>query len=364
MHSERSAGAPLRVCILALPSMSAASVFCAHDDLLSVGSLETQLTTGRAVGRLFNVRIVATEVTPVLGSGAVAIQPQKSIAEVDWCDIVFIPALVPDLVWMDGCRQKQPPFSRDMIDWIRRQFDGGASVVSLCNGSYVLAETGLLNGLPATTHWAMADHFQSCYPEIRVDARQSLVTTGDGGRLILAGTGTYHADLMLYIIQRYCGLEAAHSFARISGKFWAGDSQNLYARLIERGNLHDSTVRDGQIWLSKNRDSADPVKGAAAHLKIAPRTFSRRFKDATGMTPLAYVQKLRVESARRLLEASSLPVSEIAAQVGYGDVSHFSHVFQREVGLSPGLYRKRFKLPPPSPHTAEKTDLLANSPMN
>jgi len=151
---------------------------------------------------------------------------------------------------------------------------------------------------------------------------------------------------MLYLIQRFVGRDAMHAFAQLTGKFWAGDARNVYARLVERRGHNDALVHDAQRWFDEHLEAADAVACMVARARVSRRTFTRRFRAATGRTPMHYVQAIRVERARQLLEATALPVTEIAARVGYADVSHFNRVFRRETDLTPGAYRRRFRLPP------------------
>ncbi len=313
---------------------------------MSVGVLDAKFGGSDRAERVFSVRLLAETMDPVPGAGGVPIPPQKTLDEVTTCDVTFVPALVPDPVWYKRFEEPGGAFSESLRDWVRKRYADGAMLVSLCTGSFLLAEAGLLAGLPATTHWAAAEHFSRLFPEVDLDARRPLVVTGDAGRIIMGGTGTYHSDLVIYLVQRLAGRAVAHAFARTSGKFWAGDERDVYARLLTRLCTTDSVVRDAQAWFSENMDVDDPVQKMAERANLVDRTFVRRFKDATGQTPLAYTQAVRVERAREMLEATRRPVSEIALSVGYRDISHFSHLFQREVGITPGAYRKRFKLPP------------------
>jgi len=337
---------PQRVCIVILPHASAASIYCAHDDFSAVGRLDRGFGLASSFARApFDVRTVGVTTEPMAGAAGILLCPQKAVDEVAACDIVFIPALMPHPDWMERCG-REPVFDARLKDWIRDRHADGATIVSLCTGSFVLAEAGLLDGLPATTHWACTDHLRRRFPAIDVQPRRPIVVTGEAGRLIVAGTGTYHGDLMLLLVQRILGQEAAHSFARLSGKFWAGEAVDVYARLVERANVDDALVREAQAWLAGNLTVPDPVRVLAHRLHQTERTLTRRFQAATGRSPLAHLQALRVERARRWLESSRIPVGEVAERVGYADVRHFTRVFRRETGLTPGAYRKRFRLVP------------------
>lgn len=336
-----------RVCIATLPHASAASIYCTYDDLTAIGRLDRGFGLASSFEKPpFRVRTIGVTTEPIAGAGGIMLCPQKAIDDVEGCEIVFLPALTPHPEWMEKCGE-EPVFDDRLKDWIRDRHAAGATIVSLCTGSFVLAEAGLLDGLPATTHWACADRLQRRFPAIDVQGRRPIIVTGEEGRLISAGTGIYHGDLMLLLVQRFLGHEAAHSFARLSGKFWAGEAVDVYARLVERANVEDALVREAQAWLAENLTTADPVRALARHFHQTERTLTRRFQAATGKSPLAYLQCLRVEKGRRWLESTRIPVVEIADRVGYSDVRHFTRVFRRETGFTPGAYRKRFRLAPP-----------------
>ena len=227
-------------------------------------------------------------------------------------------------------------------------FEGGALVASVCTGSFVLAEAGLLDAQPATTHWLYGDLMRATYPKVDVQERRPMIVAGQDDRIVTGGTGVYFTDLTLYLIQRFAGPERTHQYAKMVGKFWRGDSHDVFARSLEIPNISDGTIRTAQQWLSANLCTGNPVKGASDLVNLTERTFGRRFRQATGQTPLAYVHDLRIEHARNLLERNRLPVSEVAERVGYSEVAYFRRLFKRKVGLSPGEYRRRFKLPPTS----------------
>jgi transcriptional regulator GlxA family with amidase domain len=225
-------------------------------------------------------------------------------------------------------------------------YEGGAVIASICTGSYILAEAGLLEGRPATTHWALERHMSESYPQVQVMSRKPMVITGEGGRLVMSGTGMYQTNLTLYVIQRFLGVEATHDYARASGKFWSADSDDVYARSAQRWNASDGLMREVQEWFARNLVQASPVTAAAKVFGLSERSLTRRFKQATGVSPVEYLQQIRIETARCLLERDRRSIEQIAAEIGYADVSYFSRLFKKLVGLTPGQYRRRFQLPP------------------
>lgn len=333
--------------ILVLPDALGASVFAAHDDLHAIGRRPDLCERTGPVARRFDVRLVGLESGPVPLAGGVSVHAQHGIGAAPASDLVFVPAL---LLAPDALDPETPtPFGAAVRTFLRERYAAGATLVSLCTGVAPLADAGLLEGAPAACYAAMADAFRRRFPGVAFDPERPMLVTGDGERLVMAGEGVYHSDLLLYLIQRFIGREVMHAFAQLSGKFWVGDARNVHARLVERQEHRDGLVLAAQRWLSEHLDTVDPVERMASRSGVSRRTFARRFREATRLTPVRYVQALRVERARGLLERGRLPVSEIAARVGYADVSHFSRVFRRETGLAPGAYRRRFRLPPEPP---------------
>jgi len=333
------------VSVVALSEASPCAIYGAFDDFGAVGRMfESTVFGGDAAPPAFEPRILTADGRPIHCSGDVVVTPHAGVDGVEHSDIVFVPALMP--------HKKLHPshpgsrFDPALTEWIAVQYEQGAVIASVCTGSFVLAEAGVLDGWPATTHWFFGEWLRAAYPAVDVQHRRPIVVTGPDDRLVTGGTGMYMSDLNLYLIQRFAGPERAHQFAKLLGKFWRGDEVDVFARALEAPNVSDAAVRRAQEWIVTNLTVRNPVKGAAELLHLTERTFTRRFRAATGQPPLDYVLSLRLERARNLLERGRLPVEEVAAQVGYADASHFRRLFKKRIGLTPGEYRRRFKLPP------------------
>ncbi len=232
-----------------------------------------------------------------------------------------------------------------VVAWIRDMHRGGATVCAACTGAMLTAETGLLDGHEATVHWLSEAVFRRRHPRVRLRIDEALVVSGDGGRLITSGASTSWHDLALYLVARYVGPATAQEVARIQLFRWHHDGQgafHVFAPAVDHG---DAAVLAAQRWVADGFACADPVERMAASSGLAPRTFKRRFKAATTSTPIAYVQRVRVERAKRLLETSRDPIEDISWAVGYQDTASFRRLFKRLTGLTPGEYRQRFRLP-------------------
>lgn len=216
-------------------------------------------------------------------------------------------------------------------------------VAASCYGSFVLAESGRLDGRPATTPWWLADAFRQRYPQVRLDADQALV---DAGPAITAGAMTAHVDLSLHVLRRLFGAPLAREVGGIMLIDGARRSQRPFKSLPQR--FVDPLVDVAAGWLSRHASQDVSTQELAAALAVSYRTLHRRFVAAAGMAPLAYLQALRIEHARELLETTRDSVERIVETVGYRDSSAFRRLFARQLGLSPAAYRQRYRHPEPT----------------
>jgi transcriptional regulator GlxA family with amidase domain len=207
----------------------------------------------------------------------------------------------------------------------------------------MLAETGLLDGCEATSHWGYQDLFRAEYPQVRFRSEPNLSFADASGRIVTAGGTTSWHDLAIHIIARHASPGEALRIAQVYLLKWHGEGQLPYATLVRRTPHADSVVRGCETWLSDHYTESGVLQQAVDRAEIPERTLKRRFRAATGMTLIEYVQNLRVEKAKRLLETGSLPVDEISAETGYEDASFFRRLFKRRTGLTPSQYKKMFK---------------------
>jgi transcriptional regulator GlxA family with amidase domain len=205
-----------------------------------------------------------------------------------------------------------------------------------------LAEAGLLDGETVTTHWAASDLIARYYPTIRLAPQRILTAAGDGDRILTAGGTSAWSDLALYLIARFSSGTEAVRTAKI---FLLGDhseGQLPFAGARKAQSHDDAIVAEAQVWIADHYHSAKPVAFMITRSGLAPRTFLRRFKTATGYTPTEYVQTLRIEEAKQLLETGTLSVEAIGFEVGYEDPNFFRRLFKRMTGVTPARYRLRF----------------------
>ncbi len=264
-----------------------------------------------------------------LGSG-IALQPDVEFAELPALDLLLLPA-----IWRNPL-----PAVRSEQGWLqllREQAATGTRICSVGTGSFLLAEAGLLNGKSATTHWNYFDQFSMRYPDVDLKTRH-LITQSDN--IYCVGSVNSIADLMVHIVEEWFGSGVARS---VESQFSPEIRTSFNAAAFQNeadSSHHDEVVAEVQQWLQSNLSAPLSVAEMAEAVQMSPRTLGRRFKRATGLTPLAYLQSLRIASAKDLLRHSNLSVGEIAWQLGVQDVSYFSQLFRRHCDMSPLKYRE------------------------
>jgi transcriptional regulator GlxA family with amidase domain len=227
---------------------------------------------------------------------------------------------------------------QSLLAALRRQHERGALLASCCTGSFVLAEAGLLDGGVATTHWAKAKAFEKRYP--RVDLRVSEILT-EQNRILCSGAVTTSLNLALRLVEKLGGANLAAETGRMLLIDTNRVSQASYATRQEPQHS-DALVMRAQRWMERHIQQSFRLTELAGYLAVSERTVNRRFGRALGEAPLHYLQSLRIEVAKRLLETKELKVDSVRERVGYGDISSFRQLFKRQTGLSPREYQRHF----------------------
>ncbi len=263
----------------------------------------------------------------------------RTLDEVGQTDIVILPSLL-----LSGGKWQTGRYP-GLVRWLERQYRQGATLCSACSGVLLLAETGLLNGLDVTLHWAYRQAFVDNFPRVGLRLEEVLVISGEGQRFVMSGASASWHDLVLYLISRYCGPQAALTVSKFFLLQWHADGQAPYMIFQEREDHGDAIVLAAQRWMKAHLVAANPIERVVRESGISDRSFKRRFRKATGFSPLAYMQQLRVEAAKRRLEESDAPVDTISYDIGYEEPAFFRRLFKRTTGLTPGDYRKKFRVP-------------------
>jgi transcriptional regulator GlxA family with amidase domain len=334
--TRRATEYPLDVLMVAVPETAGSSLYGMVDVLSAAGNVWQTLARSGAPRELFRVRVVAPRRTPFRCGYGIPVRPDVAIADDAEAPIVVVPEL-----WLgpdESIRGRYP----ELVDWLRRRYRAGAVLYSACSGAVMLAETGLLDGCHATSHWGYRDLFRIQYPDVRFDPAPNLAWARRDGRIVTAGGTTSWHDLALHLIARHASPGEALRIAKVYLLKWHDEGNLPYAPLTRHAPHADSVVRRCEEWLAGHFRETDAIGRVVALAGIAERTLKRRFKAATGSTLIDYLQNLRIEEAKRLLEAGPLAVEEIAAQTGYADASFFRRLFRRLTGLRPHEYRRMF----------------------
>jgi transcriptional regulator GlxA family with amidase domain len=326
------------VSIVAIPD-AAISTLTGIFDVMNALSLLPASSKGPAPPSPFRVEIVGLELGPLELASRLPVVVQRSIDTLTSTDIVIVPSVLPG---PGGWQRGRYP---ELVAWIANMHRRGALLCSACSGIFLLAETGIFEGVEATVHFGFARAFAEQYPSVRVHPERVLVVSGKRDELVTSGAAMTWHDLVLYLIARHAGATAAQEVARFFALQWHQDGLAPYM-VFEGNNEHgDGAVLAAQTWVASHFSVANPLEEMARRSGLAERTFKRRFTQATNLSPIAYVQRLRIEDAKRRLERTEAPVDEISWKVGYEEPAFFRRLFKRVTGLSPGVYRRRFKIP-------------------
>jgi transcriptional regulator GlxA family with amidase domain len=328
---------PIDVAVVAVPETAGSALYGMVDVLMATGNIWQTLVRSEPLARPFRVRILSTTREPFVCGNGIPITPALSVEDDPAPRIVILPEL-----WLGPDEPMKGRYPA-LMDWIRRQHAKGASIYSACSGAVMLAETGLLDECDATSHWGYQDLFRTHYPKVRFRPEPNLAFADPAGRIVTAGGTTSWHDLAIHIISRHCSPGEALRIAKVYLLKWHGEGQLPYETLIRNNPHADAVVRGCEEWLAEHFREHGVIQRAVENSGIAERTLKRRFKIATGSSLIDYVQNLRVEEAKRLLETGSMPVDEISVEAGYEDASFFRRLFKRRTGMTPSQYRRMFR---------------------
>lgn len=326
-----------KVALLAAPETSASVLYGLYDLLSSAGAVYPDLVVGVPGKEVLDVCIVSADGKPFHCIGNIPVEPHAALSEEDDFDAVVVCDMYTSIYDVPKGR-----YPRE-VDWLRHMHKAGALISSVCSGSLLLAESGLLDGRQATAHWAYRDMFQRNFPQITFRTESILCLTEEADRIVTAGGVSAWNDLTVYLIARYCGYETAIETAKVFLISGHSEGQSPYAVMTRPMESKDGPISDCQVWIADNYAMANPVERMVERSGLNPRTFSRRFRSATGYAPIEYVQALRVEEAKQMLETDQLSNDDVGTAVGYDDPASFRRVFKRGTGLSPSAYRKKYQ---------------------
>ena len=287
-------------------------------------------STGRPP--LFHVELVGLAKEVKLHRGSFTVHTDHLISDIKKTDLIFVPALFGDI-------NTALAVNSDFIPWIIKQYRQGAEVASLCIGAFLLASTGLLNGKKCSTHWRSANTFRAMFPE--VDLVDDKIITEEQGLYSSGGANSYW-NLLLYLLEKYTDREIAIIASKVFAVEIDRKSQSAFIMFNGQKTHEDEPVRMAQEFIEKNVHDRISVEELAMKFAIGKRNFERRFKKATNNTPVEYMQRVKIEAAKKGLETSRKNVNQVMYEVGYTDTKAFRTVFKKITGLSPVDYRNKY----------------------
>jgi transcriptional regulator GlxA family with amidase domain len=320
----------MKIGILAYDNCTA-SMIVGVLDILSFASSQHGLKNQRD---LFEISIVTETGEPANGFSKFPIHAQRSIRTKSEFDLIYVPGFVGDL-------ENILPKQSKVIDWLRRQYQKGVIMAAACNGNFLLAEAGVLDGKKATTHWSLINKFRQRYEKITVEPEKIVI---DNGSVFSAAGVTAYFNLAIFLVERYGSKDLALTCAKVFLVDSGRKIQTPYQMFQVTKNHGDEEIAQVQDWLEANYPEAITLERMTQVCHLGKKTLVRRFKKVTGETPMLYLQKLRVENAKRMLESKRVTFNEITWKVGYTDISSFHKVFKSETGLTPIEYRSKFSI--------------------
>ena len=328
----------MRVSILATNDTFASPIVSIYDIMNKISELRV-FDDAVPEDPPYDVEIVAERDGIVMTASQIPIAVNHAIASVDRTDMVVIPSIATDTdTWQRGKHS-------EIAAWIRDMHEAGSMICTTCSGVFLLAESGLLDGKEATMHWSHARAFERAFPDIKLSLEKILLSAGGRSELVMSGASTSWQDLVLYLVARQLGYPVAYAVAKFFAIQWHSKGQApliVFTPPLDHG---DAAVLEAQQWLSAHYPDANTLDSMISVAGLSERSFKRRFVQATGLTPVQYVQHLRVDHGKRWLERSNVAVDEIAWKVGYQDPAFFRRLFKRLTGMTPSAYRKTFTLP-------------------
>ncbi len=328
----------IHVSLIAIPDAVISTLSGVYDVLNAVPMMTADKSVAPS-NPSFCVDIVGeTKGTVRLASG-ISIQANRGISEITNTNIIIVPSvLVTGTKWLTG---RYP----ELVAWLKKMHGKGALLCSACSGIFLLAETGLFDGKETTVHWSYARAFKKSFPAVPTNPERVLVAAGQHEELVTSGASASWHDLVLYLIARYVAPTAAQATAKFFALQWHKEGLAPYVVFDAPTDHDDSIIADAQAWIATRFSIGSPVDEMIKRSGLAERSFKRRFTKATGYSPIAYVQRLRIEDAKRRLERTNVAVDEISWLAGYEDPAFFRRLFKRITGITPAYYRRKFQIP-------------------
>jgi len=308
------------------------SVLASIADARYVFEMVNQFLVQAGKKSLFNIHLVGNSKQIQLNDGLFSIQPDKLLADAGNHDLIIIPSLMGDMM-------SATHINREYGHWIAQQYKNGVEIASLCSGAFLLAFSGILKGKQCTTHWMYANEFKHYYPSVKlVDEK---VLTHQSGVYSSGGSNAYW-NLLIHLVEKYAGREMAIRTAKYFVIDFDRDIQSPFIIFNGLKDHDDETIIKAQEFIEENFYEKITVEQLTVQFNITRRTFERRFKKATGNTVAEYIQRVKIEAAKKLLESGRKTVNDIMYEVGYVDIQTFRDVFKKITGMTPVDYMNKY----------------------
>lgn len=281
---------------------------------------------------LFKVQLAGISDQVDFDHGLLEINTQILISDISKTHLIVVPSL-------DRAFQQFSEGNKMVIDWITRQYKNGAEIASMCTGAFMLASTGLLNGKNCSTHWSAVDAFRNLFPKVNLKP-ENLITDEQG--IYTNGGGYSFLNLAIYLVEKYYGRETAIYCSKIFQIELDRQSQSAFIIFRGQKNHGDEIIKKAQAYIEDHLDEKISVEELSSSLAVGRRNFDRRFIRATGNTPVEYLQRVKIESAKKSLETTRKTINEVMYEVGYSDVKAFREVFRKITGMSPLEYKHKY----------------------
>jgi transcriptional regulator GlxA family with amidase domain len=308
------------------------ALLAAIDDPRHVFSTVNSFSEKAGKPPTFNIKLVGLAKEVKLHNSSFTVHTDLLLDEVKKTDLIFIPAF-------DGKMETVLEKNKDFIPWINEQYKRGAEVVSLCVGAFLLAKTGLLKGKQCSTHWRSADQFRKMFPEINL-VTDKIITEEQG--IYTSGGATSYWNLLLYLVEKYTDRETAILTAKVFAIDIDRHSQSQFIIFNNQSNHTDEPVKRAQKYIENNFQNKISVDQLSLMFAVGRRSFERRFKRATNNTVTEYIQRVKIEAAKKSFETSRKNIYEVMYDVGYSDTKAFRGVFKKVTGMTPIDYRNKY----------------------
>ena len=308
------------------------AVLAAIDDPRHVFSMVNSFFEKAGKPPIFNIKLVGLSKEIKLHNSSFSVHTDLLSEEVKKTDLIFIPAFVGDL-------KTAIETNKDLIPWIIEQHRQGAEVASLCVGAFLLAKTGLLKDKQCSTHWRAAEQFREMFPEINLVTDR--IITEEGG-IYTSGGATSYWNLLLYLVEKYTDRETAILTAKIFAIDIERHSQSQFTIFNNQTNHTDEPVKKAQKFIENNFQNRITVDQLSLMFAVGRRSFERRFKRATNNTVTEYIQRVKIEAAKKSFETSRKNIYEVMYDVGYSDTKAFRGTFKKITGKTPIDYRNKY----------------------